>query len=80
VNPEANTNGERRDPTDHLAYMSKNLFRFKAWLDSRTTIWLSPAGYDSLASDSLLVSEDGKTRSYHVDDPELFWAGPERAR
>ena len=80
VNPEANTNGERRDPTDHLAYMSKNLFRFRRWLDPRTTIELYPCGYDSSAVGAVQVSQDGQSRCYVTDDPAVFWARPEARR
>jgi hypothetical protein len=80
VNPEANTNGTPRDPTEHLAYMSKNLFRFKTWLDPRTTLELYPCGYDSSAVGSVQISQDGKSRCYITDNSAVFWAQPEARR
>jgi transglutaminase-like putative cysteine protease len=76
VNPEANLNGEARDRVDHLAYMSKNLFRFKAWLDSGAAICLNPCGYDSTGPVPGKFTEDGNSRSLSTDNPDVFWATP----
>jgi hypothetical protein len=72
VSPDANCNGERRDPTEHLAYMSKNLFRFKAWPDGRRAMMLNPSGYEA-APDS---GEIGRGTPIVTDDPVVFWAPP----
>ncbi len=80
VDAGANVNGERRDPTDHLAYMSKNLFRFKTWLDERTAIFLSPAGFDSVRTVAAQKWIDRNRRVLVTDDPAVFWAPPRSAR
>jgi hypothetical protein len=76
VNPGANVNGEPRDPMDHLAYMSKNLFRFKAWPDLRTTLYLQPSGYDSTGAVQGQVADEAGRRCFVTDDPDVFWAAP----
>jgi len=76
VSPEANCNGERRDATEHLAYMSKNLFRFKSWPDGRRALMLNPSGYEA-ASDS---SEIARGALVVTDDPTVFWAPPRDRR
>ena len=74
LNREANLNGERRDPTEHLCYMSKNLFRFKAWLRSGAEACLDPTGYPRADSAAAPASgATGKTRVV-TDNPALFWA------
>ncbi|HVP39154.1 MAG TPA: transglutaminase domain-containing protein [Candidatus Saccharimonadales bacterium] len=76
VNPGANVNGDRRDPAEHLAYMSKNLFRFKAWLASGKAICLNPSGFapsDSAAAESPSGAREAKIST---DNPALFWAPP----
>jgi hypothetical protein len=76
VNRGANVNGEPRDPMDHLAYMSKNLFRFKAWPDLRTTIYLNPCGYDSTGAVPGQATNEGEGRCFVTENPEVFWAAP----
>jgi len=76
VNPEANLNGERRDPAEHLAYMSKNLFRFKMWPGFRRTLILNPCDYEEAAPDSSDRSTAALGAPIVTDDPALFWALP----
>jgi hypothetical protein len=76
VNRGANVNGEPRDPMDHLAYMSKNLFRFKTWPDLRTIIYLNPCGYDSTGVVPGQATDEGERRCVVTEDPAVFWAAP----
>jgi hypothetical protein len=80
VNPGANVNGEHRNAVDHLAYMSKNLFRFKAWPDSGTVIYLNPIGYDSSEKVPGKFTDDGQPRRILTDNPDEFWSPPRECR
>ncbi len=75
-NAEAKLNGAPRDPMDHIAYMTKNLFRFKTWPSPGSVIGLNPLGYDSAASGTVVVSQHCKTRTYTTDNARAFWARP----
>ena len=75
LNREANTNGQRREAPDHLAYMSKNVFRFRTWLADGAALELVPCDYDT--SDAGAVHAGG-TRRNITRNPAVFWAAPPR--
>ncbi len=76
LNSEANLNGEPRDPTEHLAYMSKNLFRFQMWPSPGQTLVLNPRGYGTAGPDSAGRADPAVGAPVVTDNAALFWSRP----
>ncbi len=76
VAPDADINGAPRSALEHLAYMSKNLFRFQTSLADGRRLALEPVGYDTTVVDTTTIARNLVV----THDPEVFWRIPERPR
>jgi hypothetical protein len=75
VNPEANMSGEPREEIEHLAYMGKNLFRFRTWLASGAPLDLVPLGYSAGTAEPRAGWNHGDAAQV-TSDAAAFWVRP----
>ena len=83
-----NWNGQPKNKTEYLGYMTKNLFRFSCPLGSefgyeskkgdRGWVNLIPVGYDDSLSGTVDISnkQDVTFTTYYTNDDAYFWSTP----